>query len=124
MTTATAVASLEDKVVQRAVVEVLSTVYEQGRRTSVANQHHEEPASRAGRRHRSRLGPGRPLGGEDPVYYLVPGWWMQNDIYTVHEQYLEEHGGQRAKSPDSTHHAIAITRVEKWRERWDVLGIF
>lgn len=64
------------------------------------------------------------LAVEDPEYYVVPEWWMQNDIYTAHHQYLKQHGGQRAKSPDSTHHAITIARVQEWRDRWDLLEIF
>lgn len=64
------------------------------------------------------------LALDDPEYYVVPEWWMQNDIYNAHQEYLKEHGGQRARTPDSTHHAITVARVEQWRDRWDLLGIF
>lgn len=63
------------------------------------------------------------LGPTDPDYYVVPAWWMQNDIYTAHQKYLDEHGGKRAKTDTSTHHAIPLKRVEQWKARWDVLGI-
>ena len=64
------------------------------------------------------------LSGDDPIYYIVPEWWMQNDIYEAHQRYLESHGGERARTKDSTHHAIPVTRVEHWQDRWDLLGIF
>jgi hypothetical protein len=31
---------------------------------------------------------------------------------------------KRARSPGSTHHAIDRRRIEEWRDRWDILGIF
>lgn len=64
------------------------------------------------------------LSGEAPGYYVVPEWWMQADIQAEHDRYLARHGGQRARTPGSTHHAIAVRRVEQWRDRWDLLGIF
>ena len=59
-----------------------------------------------------------------PKYYVIPEWWIQNDIYQAHEDYLSRHGGQRARTKDSTHHAIASKRVEEWHDRWDLLQIF
>jgi hypothetical protein len=64
------------------------------------------------------------LGKDDPVYYVVPGWWIENDIDKAHNEYLKAHGGKRAKSNDSTHHAIPAKRIEQWSGRWDILGIF
>jgi hypothetical protein len=63
----------------------------------------------------------RPAG---PEYYVVPTWWMQNDIHTAHGEYLAKRGGNRAKNNESTHHAIPMGRVKQWKDRWDVLGIF
>jgi hypothetical protein len=59
-----------------------------------------------------------------PQYYIVPEWWIENDIYTVHQQLLVEHGGHRARTDESTHHAIEHSRIEQWRDRWDLLGVF
>ncbi len=59
-----------------------------------------------------------------PRYWVVPDWWMRNDIYEAHQAYLASHGGNRARNPDSTHHAIDERRLEAWEARWDVLGIF
>lgn len=59
-----------------------------------------------------------------PLYYVMPEWWIQNDIFETHAGYLARHGGQRRGGSDSTHHGIATSRVEQWADRWDLLGIF
>jgi hypothetical protein len=59
-----------------------------------------------------------------PRYWIVPGWWIRDDIYKAHKAYLNRHGGKRASNPDSTHHAIDERRLSEWQSRWDVLGIF
>ena len=59
-----------------------------------------------------------------PRYWIVPDWWMRNDIYTAHQAYLEKHGGKRPGNPDSTHHSIDEKRLAEWKDRWDVIGIF
>lgn len=64
------------------------------------------------------------LGKDHPDYYIVPEWWLQNDIYETHEAYLNRQGGHRRHSRDSRHHSISGARVPQWLNRWDVLGIF
>lgn len=66
------------------------------------------------------------LGGVDaaPRYWIVPDWWIRNDIYKTHKAYLDRHGGKRARNPDSTHHSIDERRLKDWQGRWDILGIF
>lgn len=59
-----------------------------------------------------------------PSYFIAPEWWVLNDIYVHHGAYLAKHGGKRAVNPDSTHHAIKHARIEEWRNRWDILGLF
>jgi hypothetical protein len=59
-----------------------------------------------------------------PSFFIVPGWWIENSIHVEHAAYLARHGGERARSAASTHHAIAVSRLKGWRERWDLLGIF
>lgn len=65
------------------------------------------------------------LGQKDgtPRYWIAPDWWVRNDIYEAHRQYLESHGGRRAKNPDSAHHAIDEERLKQWQGRWEILGI-
>ncbi|MBN2565651.1 MAG: hypothetical protein JXB46_08070 [Candidatus Eisenbacteria bacterium] len=58
-----------------------------------------------------------------PRYWVVPDWWIRDDIYQAHRAYLESHGGKRARTPDSTHHSIDENRLKEWEGRWDVLGI-
>jgi hypothetical protein len=58
-----------------------------------------------------------------PRYFIVPAWWIENSIYERHEAYLTKHGGKRARSSESTHHAIPLGAIEEWRDRWEVLGI-
>jgi len=66
------------------------------------------------------------LGDQEtfPRYWVIPDWWIKNDIYKAHQVYLNRHGGQRASNPDSTHHAIDENRLSEWQGRWDILGIF
>jgi hypothetical protein len=59
-----------------------------------------------------------------PDFFIAPRWWIENSIYKRHRAYLARHGGQRARTPASKHHAIPPNVVEEWRERWDVLNIF
>ncbi|MHB9032931.1 MAG: hypothetical protein ACYC6L_07775 [Anaerolineae bacterium] len=66
------------------------------------------------------------LGGVDehPRYWIVPDWWIRDNIYNTHQAYLERHGGRRAHSPDSPHHAIDEKRLNQWIEHWEILRIF
>lgn len=60
----------------------------------------------------------------DPTdFYVVPRWWIENDIFRAHNEYLARHGGQRANNPDATHHRIPTDRVIQWKDRWDLLGL-
>ncbi len=61
---------------------------------------------------------GRPSA---PEFYIAPSWWVRNDIYNNHEEYLARHGGRRARSQDTMHHRIEPARVRQWRGKWDVL---
>ncbi|MBL7177102.1 MAG: hypothetical protein ISS66_14855 [Desulfobacteraceae bacterium] len=54
---------------------------------------------------------------QPPGYYIVPEWWIRNDIYNSHEAYLKKHGGKRKFNPKSTHHSIYIKRIEQWKDR-------
>lgn len=65
------------------------------------------------------------LGDKDksPRYWIAPNWWLLNNIYEVHKQYLDRSGGRRPINPDSTHHAIDEERLKQWKDKWDILGI-
>jgi hypothetical protein len=55
--------------------------------------------------------------------YVVPEWWIRNDISEKHDEYLRSRGGTRPVSPDSDHHAIGTERVAQWIDRWDQLQV-
>ncbi len=59
-----------------------------------------------------------------PRYWVVPDWWIRDNIHRTHRAYLDSHGGKRARNPDSTHHAIDENRLREWQGRWDILGVF
>ena len=63
------------------------------------------------------------FGPNDPSYFVVPDWWMINSIFEVHEAFLASHGGERPRTPGSDHHGIALDRIERWHNRWDLLGL-
>lgn len=64
------------------------------------------------------------LSAHTPEFYIVPEWWIRNDIYRAHQEYLEKHGGVRPRTHDSQHHGIALDRIQQWKDRWDILGVF
>jgi hypothetical protein len=64
------------------------------------------------------------LIGKQPQFYVVPEWWMQNNIHDVHKEYLATNGGRRVVNNDSDHHRITTDRVTRGFEQWDKLGIF
>jgi hypothetical protein len=56
-------------------------------------------------------------------FYIAPDWWVRNDIHHNHQAHLRRHGGHRAKTASSTHHAIQKGRIADWHGRWDLLGL-
>lgn len=59
-----------------------------------------------------------------PRYWIGPDWRIRDNIYQAHKDYLGRHGGKRPRTQDSTHHSIDESRLQEWRDRWDILGIF
>lgn len=57
-------------------------------------------------------------------FYVVPEWWIANDIHEKHQEYLAHHGGTRPRNDSSTSTKIETKRVEEWLDRWDQLQIF
>ncbi len=62
--------------------------------------------------------------GSPPRYWITPCWWIRNDIYEVHKDFLYRNYGQRPITPDSKHHGINEKRLRDWKEKWEILGIF
>ena len=59
----------------------------------------------------------------EPAFYIAPDDWVRRDIHAAHEEYLGRHGGERAFSKDSNHHAIQLRRILQWRDRWDLIEL-
>lgn len=55
--------------------------------------------------------------------YIVPEWWIENNIYVTHKANIAKYGGRRKKSPNSIHHGVKTKRIAQWKNRWDLLGI-
>jgi hypothetical protein len=116
-------------------IDVLASDFEQLRKITI-----QVKAKRGGTSWQTSIRKGRPweeaeapadrfwvlvdLRPAAPEYFVIPEWWIENDIYEAHADYLAVHGGVRPGNPDSPHHAIPVARVERWRDRRDVLGIF
>ena len=60
---------------------------------------------------------------ETTIFYVVPEWWIQNDIFEKHQQFLDAHGGTQPVSEESNHHGIDTQRVAQWAGRWRQLGL-
>jgi hypothetical protein len=60
---------------------------------------------------------------DPPKFYVVPKWWIQNDIYLVHQEYLARHGGRRKENDKSIHHSIARKRIKNWENQWQLTGL-
>ena len=55
-------------------------------------------------------------------FYIVPFWWIQNDIYTSHARYTSKYRGRR-DNDDSKHHGIELKRIEKWQNKWELIEL-
>lgn len=56
-----------------------------------------------------RLGP----DNKPSDYFVLPDWWIPNDIFEKHQCYLAKHGGTRAINPKARHHSIKSARIER-----------
>lgn len=58
-----------------------------------------------------------------PAFYIVPEWWIVNNIFEVHNDYIKNYGGKRRYNPDAKHHSINEKRIKNYKERWDLLKL-
>jgi len=61
---------------------------------------------------------------QPPEYYIVPNWWIRNNIYKTHKAYLNKRFGRRAVTLESKHHAVDVKRLLEWKNKWNLLKIF
>jgi hypothetical protein len=55
---------------------------------------------------------------DPPKFYPVPLWWISNNIYEVHQEYLKRFGGHRKHNDDSNHLAVPLKRIKSWECHW------
>jgi hypothetical protein len=60
---------------------------------------------------------------DKPKFYIVPKWWITNNIYETHQAYLSKYMGTRKYNPDSKHHAVQLSRIKQWENRWDLFNL-
>lgn len=58
-----------------------------------------------------------------PEYYIMPGNWLRRKIYEDHQNYLRSHGGIRPITPKSPHHKVILEDIQRWKDRWEILGL-
>jgi hypothetical protein len=65
------------------------------------------------------------LAGDEarPAFFIAPDVWVRSDVSVHHQEYLDRHGGHRAETEDSVHHAIPLERIHSWIDRWDLLNL-
>ena len=61
--------------------------------------------------------------GRTDDFFVLPVQSLQKLIIRHHAKYLAKHGGIRPKNPKSTHSALQVTQVERYRGKWDVVAI-
>jgi hypothetical protein len=57
-----------------------------------------------------------------PDYYIVPDWWMRNNIQEACDAYIKKKKGKI--TTESKHQSVDVKRIGKWKDRWDILRIF
>jgi len=64
------------------------------------------------------------LAASPAGFYVVPSWWMQNNIYQEHfYEHWALNDGYRMRKRGGQHHEIQEYRIEQWKSRWDLLGL-
>ena len=61
-----------------------------------------------------------PQSGEDRFFILEQGA-LQGIIQLNHFEWLAKHGGIRPKNPQSTHTAVSIAQLDKFRDNWSLI---
>ena len=60
---------------------------------------------------------------DPPKFYPVPLWWILNNIYEVHQEYLKKYGGHRKHNGNSNHHSVQLKRIKSWEGQWKNMGL-
>ena len=57
-----------------------------------------------------------------PAYFVTTAKDVQLLIFEGYRWNLEKHGWRRPRNPQSTHHALSIGDLEKYRDNWALIG--
>jgi hypothetical protein len=63
-------------------------------------------------------------GGRAPEYYVVPDKDVRDSIRRMHGEYQERYEAKHGHRRDSPMHGVRVKDIEKFRDCWDILGIF
>ena len=63
------------------------------------------------------------LNLKDPDYYIVPEWWLKNNMYEVCIAYAKKKGRKMELPFESDHHSIPLVRIEQWKDMWQLLRL-
>lgn len=54
-------------------------------------------------------------------FYVVPAWWIHNNIWETHAAYLLQNGGKRKYNDNSKHHSISEKVINRWLGKWSLI---
>ena len=63
------------------------------------------------------------LDPPQPAYYVWPLRAVAKTRFENHHTWLKAKGGQRPRTPDSTHTAIRLAEIEAGKDAWHILGV-
>jgi hypothetical protein len=61
-------------------------------------------------------------GVNQPAYFVTTAREVQSLIFQGYRANLEKHGWQRPRNPHTTHHALSLAELEKYRDNWGLIS--
>lgn len=55
-------------------------------------------------------------------FYVAPAAQMIDEARVRLREFIDRHGGERPRNPDSKHSTIKLEHVVQWRDRWDLFS--
>lgn len=60
-------------------------------------------------------------GQEPPAYFVTTARDVQQLVFDGYKWNLDRHGGRRPRNPHTTHHALSIADLERYRDNWGLI---
>jgi len=54
-------------------------------------------------------------------FYICRRWMLQDIIFNKYRRGIEKKHGKRRDNPKSTHCAVSLKDIEKYKDRWDII---